>query len=393
VLKLLLFSTLYPNAAQPIHGPFVERRLLKLLASGACEARVVAPVPWFPWKSDRFGKYAEFASVPDRERRNGVDVLHPRYPLIPKVGMTLAPLLLASAALPTLRGLISDGYDFDVIDAHYYYPDGVAAALLGRWLNRPVTITARGTDINLIPEYRVPRALIRWASRQSAASIAVCEALKTEMVGLGMDAGQIHVLRNGVDLEHFRPVDRADSRRQLGLSEGRWLLSVGLLIERKGHDIPIRALGDLPGWSLMIAGDGPLRQSLQELADKLGVAGRVRFLGNVPQSELPLYYSAADALVLASSREGWANVLLESMACGTPVIASSVWGTPEVVAAEEAGVLMSERTPAGMVQAVADLERRSPSRDRTRAYAEQFDWMPTTKGQLAIFERLVRRAA
>ncbi len=393
MLKLLLFSTLYPNAAQPIHGPFVERRLLKLLATGACEARVIAPVPWFPSGSQRFGKYADFARVPASEQRNGVDVMHPRYPVIPKIGMNLAPLLLALAAWPAVRDLIAGGYDFDVIDAHYYYPDGVAAALLGRWSKKPVTITARGTDINLIPEYPFPRRLIRWASRQSAASIAVCEALKKEMVELGMEAEQIHVLRNGVDLDHFRPIDPAEARRLLGLQETRWMLSVGLLIERKGHDIPIRALVDLPGWSLLVAGDGPLRGELQRLAESLGVADRVRFLGSVPQAELPSYYSAADVLVLASSREGWANVLLESMACGTPVIASSVWGTPEVVATEDAGVLMAERTPAGLLTALAELQRRRPSRERTRAYAEQFDWAPTTQGQLQIFERLAGRAA
>lgn len=393
MFKLLLFSTLYPNAAQPIHGPFVERRLLKLLATGRAEARVVAPVPWFPSKSERFGKYAEFARVPRQERRNGVEVLHPRYPLIPKFGMSLAPFLMAWAVRSALDEMIETGFDFDVIDAHYYYPDGVAAALLGRWLDRPVTITARGTDINLIPEHKVPRSLIRWAARQSSASIAVCEALKNEMVSLGMDAERIHVLRNGVDLEHFRPIDRAEARQRTQIPDGRWLLSVGLLIERKGHDIPIRALPELPGWSLMIAGDGPLRRELGELARQLGVESRVRFLGAVPQSELPAYYSAADALVLASSREGWANVLLESMACGTPVVASSVWGTPEVVACDAAGVLMPERTAAGLITALRELESRYPGQQRTRAYAEQFDWMPTTRGQLEIFEHLVERAA
>lgn len=393
MLKLLLFSTLYPNAAQPIHGPFVERRLLKLLATGRAEARVVAPVPWFPSTSNRFGKYAAFARVPRRERRNGVEVLHPRYPLIPKFGMSLAPLLMAVAVRPILEEVVDAGFDFDVIDAHYYYPDGVAAALLGRWLDRPVTITARGTDINLIPEHKVPRSLIRWAARHSSASIAVCEALKQEMIGLGMDAERIHVLRNGVDLEHFRPSDRTEARGRAHIPDGRWMLSVGLLIERKGHDIPIRALPGLPGWSLMIAGDGPLRRELGELAKQLGVESRVRFLGAVPQSELPTYYSAADALVLASSREGWANVLLESMACGTPVVASSVWGTPEVVACDAAGVLMPERNADGLITALRELESHYPSQQRTRAYAEQFDWMPTTRGQLEIFEHLVEKAA
>jgi len=233
----------------------------------------------------------------------------------------------------------------------------------------------------------------RWAARRSGASIAVCEALRSEMVELGMDGERIRVLRNGVDLQLFRPLDRATARTELGLTPGRWLLSVGQLIERKGHDIPIRALADLPGWSLLVAGDGPLRRDLAALASSLGLADRVRFVGAVPQVQLPTYYSAVDALVLASSREGWANVLLEAMACGTPVVASSVWGTPEVVTGPAAGVLMGDRSAAALVVALRQLLDNYPDRSATRAYAEAYDWAPTTRGQLTLFEQLAARAA
>jgi glycosyltransferase involved in cell wall biosynthesis len=393
VLKVLLFSSLFPNAAQPLHGLFVEQRLRKVLETGRAEARVVAPVPWFPFKAPRFGDYATFARVPAREVRHGLLVDHPRFVRLPKVGMSSAPLAMALGALATVRRIRAEGFDFDVIDAHYYYPDGVAAALLGRWLDRPVAITARGTDISLIPDYRLPRAQIRWAAARASANISVCEALKDELRILGIDPSEVRVLRNGVDLQRFRPLDRAAARHRLGLADGRWLLSVGLLIERKGHDIAIKALRDLPGWSLLIAGAGELDATLRGLAADLGVSDRVRFAGGVPQSELPWYYSAADALVLASSREGWANVLLESMACGTPVVASSVWGTPEVVTERAAGVLMPERTPSGLVSALHMLLADYPDRAATRRYAERFDWDATTAGQLEIFARLAGRAA
>ncbi len=391
-MKILVFSSLYPNAVQPVHGLFVERRLLQVVATGRVEARVVAPVPWFPLSSPSFGEYSTFARVPHSESRNGLEILHPRYPLPPKIGMSAAPLSMALSTLAAVRRLRRE-FPFELIDAHYYYPDGVAAALLGKWLGVPVTITARGTDISLIPRYRVPRAWIRWAARRSGASIAVCEALRSEMVELGIDGERIRVLRNGVDLQLFRPLDRAAARTELGLTPGRWLLSVGQLIERKGHDIPIRALADLPGWSLLVAGDGPLRRDLAALASSLGLADRVRFVGAVPQVQLPTYYSAVDALVLASSREGWANVLLEAMACGTPVVASSVWGTPEVVTGPAAGVLMGDRSAAALVVALRQLLDNYPDRSATRAYAEAYDWAPTTRGQLSLFEQLAARAA
>lgn len=172
-LKVLLFSTLFPSSARPGHGTFVETRLRQLLKSGQIEARVVAPVPWFPFKGARWEEWGRMAETPVHEVRNGVEVLHPRYFLPPKVGMNIAPLLLAAGAWRTLNGLREAGFDFDVIDAHYYYPDGVAAAILGRLLRKPVCITARGTDLNVLPDYPIPRRWIRWAARHVDAFVGV----------------------------------------------------------------------------------------------------------------------------------------------------------------------------------------------------------------------------
>ena len=389
-MKLLTFSTLFPNAVRPNHGIFVETRLRYLLASGQVESRVVAPVPWFPLKSDRFGEYATFAKIPAEEVRHGIPVAHPRFLHLPKVGMNLSPSLMAACVKPVIGRMIDEGYDFDILDAHYFYPDGVAAVKLGKYFNKPVVITARGTDINLIPRFPRPRQLILDAARQADGIITVCQALKDEMVGLGVAADRITPLRNGVDLERFQPMDRTAARAQLGLTRFT-LLSVGLLDPRKAHDLTIRALPALPDVELLIAGTGPEKKNLETLAQELGVADRVTLLGPVAQTELKTYYNAADAMVLSSSREGWANVLLEAMACGTPVVASKVWGTPEVVAAPEAGVLMPERTPEGLVQAVTQLRANYPDHGATRRYAEGFGWEPTTQGQIDLFGRILAR--
>jgi|SRR5882672_10786504 len=386
-MKILTFSTLYPHAARPSHGIFVETRLRHLLASGLVESRVVAPVPWFPSGNPWFGDYAVHARAPCEERRHGIEVIHPRYPLLPKVGMTIAPFLLARAVRPVIERILQT-YAFDLIDAHYFYPDGVAAALLGKRVGKPVVITARGTDVNLIPRYRLPRAMIRWAARRAAGIITVARALKDDLIRMGVPDERIEVLRNGVDLQLFRPVDRDAARRTLGFSR-RTLLSVGLLIARKGHDLVIQALRHLPEMDLIVIGDGPERGSLGTLARQSGAGDRVRFVGALAQDELRSYYGAADALVLASSREGWANVLLESMACGTPVVASEAGGSPEVVAAPEAGVLMAERTPYAVAAGVQRLFADYPDRAATRRYAEKFSWEETTRGQLRLFESVL----
>lgn len=386
-MKILTFSTLYPNAARPSYGIFVETRLRHLLKSGRVEARVVAPVPWFPSRNPCFGEYAVHASSPREEQRHGIQVLHPRYPLLPKIGMTLAPFLLAQSVKPVIERVLAQ-YRFDLIDAHYFYPDGVAAVLLGRRFGKPVVITARGTDVNLIPRYRLPRQMILWAARHAAGMITVARALKDNLVALGVPAGRIEVLRNGVDLQLFRPVDRDGWRRRLGFRRTT-LLSVGNLVPLKGHDLAIRALRLLPEMNLVIIGNGPERAALGTLARELGVSDRVTFAGALAQEDLRHYYGAADALVLASSHEGWANVLLESMACGTAVIASNVGGTPEMVAAPEAGVMMVERTPEALADAVRGLFARYPDRGAVRRYAEKFSWDETTRGQLQLFERAI----
>ncbi|HZL60617.1 MAG TPA: glycosyltransferase family 4 protein [Stellaceae bacterium] len=389
-LRLLTFTTLYPNAAMPVHGIFVENRLRHLVAGGNAESRVVAPVPWFPSTQPRFGRYAHFAAVPRDETRHGIEIVHPRYPLLPRIGMSLAPLLLYRATLPVLRRLQVER-DFDVIDAHYFYPDGVAAVLLGRALGKPVVITARGSDVNQIPRHLLPRRMLCWAAERAAAIVTVAEALKTALVGLGVAPEKIVTLRNGVDLALFRPLDRDAARISL-LVSGRVLLSVGHLIERKGHHHVIAALPRLPETTLLIAGTGPEHGRLDTLARELGVAGRVRFLGAVAHEDLPRLYGAADALILASSREGIANVLYEAMACGTPVVASRAWGNPEIVADPAAGVLMDELSAAGVAAAVARLFQAPPSRAATRRYAEGFGWAVTTAGLTHLFNDIVAAA-
>ncbi len=383
--RVLVFSTLFPNAAQPNHGVFVENRLRHTLDLGDLEAQVVAPVPFFPFRHSMFGRYATFAKVPSRESRHGTDIWHPRFAVIPKVGATFAPGLLYAAALAQVRRLMQQGMAFDVIDAHYFYPDGVAAARLGRTLGLPVVITGRGTDLTLIPESPGPRAQIQWAAAQASAMITVCEDLRLRLVELGAEEARTIVLRNGVDLSLFKTGDREAMRAKLGV-KGFTLVSVGGLIPRKGHELVIESLVHSPDCSLLIAGGGPMRSELEATAARCGVTDRVRFLGELPHAELPDLYGAADVMVLASSREGWANVLLEAMACGTPVLASNVNGTSEVVQAPEAGLLLADRSAASIADALAQLRRNLPDRAATRRYAERFDWLPIARANKALLQ-------
>jgi len=255
-IHLLVFTSLYPNAVQPHHGVFVEERLRHLVESGRVAATVVAPVPWFPFRYRRFGAYAAFARVPEYEQRHGIHIHHPRYPVIPKLGMNIAPSLMYRALLPVARKLLANGEHFDLIDAHYFYPDGVAAVRLGEAIGKPVVITARGSDVNVISRYRSPARQIQWAAKQAAAVVTVSQALKDKLVSLGGNSGNITVLRNGVDLERFSPRDRTAIRAELGLVGVVWL-AVGHLVELKGVHVTLEALAKTADAILLIAGEGP----------------------------------------------------------------------------------------------------------------------------------------
>jgi glycosyltransferase involved in cell wall biosynthesis len=388
-LRILVFTTLYPGAADPLHGVFVENRLRQLIGSGEIEARVVAPVPWFPLKAEAFGRYGVFARAPQAEERHGVSIAHPRYLALPKIGWTRVPGRLARAGLRAARRLQAEGFDFDLIDAHYFYPDGVAAAHVARELGKPVVITARGTDLNVIARAPRPRAQVLAAARIAGGLIAVSQALAGVLAELGADPAKVRVLPNGVDGAVFRAApDRAAVRAELGVA-GPLILSVGRLVRLKGHELLVRALAELPGATLVLLGEGPERAALESLARTAGVPDRVRLLGRRPQAELARWYAAADVVALASDNEGCPNAILESLACGTPVVASAVGGIPELVTEDVAGILVPERTPAGFAAAL----RRALARERNEAgvlaYARRFGWDATTRGQLELFRTLV----
>jgi teichuronic acid biosynthesis glycosyltransferase TuaC len=368
-LNILVLSSLYPSAARPRHGIFVEHRVAHLARPGDA-VRVVVPVPWFPSGAERWGRWGEHGRVPRFEERRGVPVLYPRVPVLPRVGMTAAPWLMAAALRRPLARLRRE-FQFDVIDAHYLYPDGVAAAMLARVFGVPLVLTALGSDVSLIPDWRWPRAMILRAVGQAHATTVVAEALRARLVALGAPAEKVVTLFQGVDLQLFRPLeDRAAERARLGW-DGPTLLSVGHLIARKGHDIAIRAVAAMPGVRLAIVGDGPEEARLRALG------GPVEFLGHVDQPRLARLFAAADVTVNCADREGMANVLIESVACGTPVVATPVWGSPELVRVPEAGRLAADRSPEAVRGALAALLADPPERAATRAYGERFDWRET----------------
>jgi teichuronic acid biosynthesis glycosyltransferase TuaC len=344
-MRVLTFTSLFPNAAQSLLGVFVQQRMAHFAERRGNTVIVVAPVAYFPpWLP--FPRWENMRRIPVHENIRGLEVYHPRYPMLPKISMPLQGYSMFAASLPLVRRLHKSAA-FDCIDAHYVYPDGFAAMLLGKRLGLPVIVSARGTDMNLFPSFKLIRPMIRWTLENAAGTIGVCEALREAMVAMGALESHSTTIGNGIDLDRFSPVDRQDARRKLGIPvDSEVVVSVGALIPRKGYQFLIPALDQIsskhPKLRLYIIGEGESRSQLSAMVRAKNLQDRVFLVGSKPNEELRNWYSAANISCLASSREGWANVLLESLACGTPVVATRVWGAPEVLTSPELGVLVDQ---------------------------------------------------
>lgn len=391
MLKILAVAGLYPNPVRERHGIFTEHRLRWLASAPQVqELRVISPVPSFPSRRLSIGPYSDLSPVPLKSLRHGIEVRYPRYVNIPALGMHIQPDNMARVLIAEMEALQREGFDFDVVDAFYFYPDAVAAAIAARHFGKPLVATAFGNDLSLIAATS-PRAArrIKWAADSAAACTAVCQALADELAALGVDRAKIFSILHGVDLELFRPAEnRAALRKSIGL-DGPTLMTAGHLIERKGVRYAIEALAHLPDFTLIVAGDGPEEANLRTLARTCGVSDRTIFAGALRQSELRDYYAASDAFVLMSSREGIANVIMESLACGTPVIATGVWGAPEIIRHPDHGRLVPDRTVDALVREIRDLFSHMPDRVNVRRYAETYSWKSTTEAHLRAYASFI----
>ena len=375
-MNVLVFTSLFPNNVWPHHGVFIKERMTRVAALPGVNLRVVAPVPYFP--PVRLGSRWLYSQVKREETIEGLAVSHPRYFMIPKVATGWHGPLMARTLLPFVSRLRRD-FDFDLIDAHYVYPDGFAAVEIGRALGKPVVVSARGSDINVFRDIPSVRGHLERTFQGASALIAVSEALATAMRELGAPQGKIHVIPNGVDARKFRLVPREAARARIGASPGRLLLSVGHLTENKGFDRLLRAfrsLRNLGGYEdvhVAIVGEGVYRRELERLIGFLGIGDRVRLAGEVPHHELHHWYASADLSCLFSRREGWPNVVLESMACGTPVLATPVGGLPEIIGTRSVGAL-AEGDDETLARAIASALDRAWDRGAIARFAAERTW-------------------
>lgn len=379
-VHVVVFSTLFPNAAAPHAGLFIRERMFRV--AQWLPLTVVAPVPWFPFQFLVRRWRPNFRpSVQHREQQSGIDVLHCRFLSFPGIFKRLDGVLLALGSLPTLWRLKRKGR-LDVIDAHFGYPDGHAATLLGRWLGVPVTVTLRGTEVRHAATPAIaPR--LRRALGRAERIFSVSTSLSELALGLGVAPDKVRVVGNGVDTARFYPLPQSQARAALRIpADAKVLISVGGLTERKGFHRVIELLPELrerfPGLIYLVVGgasaEGDWRARLERMACERGVASIVRFLGVVEPDALRLPLSAADVFVLATRNEGWANVFLEAMACGVPVVTTDVGGNREVVCRPELGTIVPFGDRAALLVALSAALGRRWDHEALVAYARDNEW-------------------
>ncbi|MDR2839000.1 MAG: glycosyltransferase [Azonexus sp.] len=376
----MVLSSLFPSSVQPGAGLFIRERMFRVARE--MPLAVVAPTPWFPLQGlIRRGKPGFRPGAPNYEKQAGVDVWYPRFLSFPGLFKQLDGLMLALGTLPRLRQLKKAGR-LDLIDAHFAFPDGYAASLLSRWLKVPFTITLRGTETRHIADRRLAARLLRGVSRATQV-FSVSDSLRQLLLARGARPEHIEVIGNGVDTVRFAPRDRAACRAALAIPDSAHvLISVGGLVPRKGFHRVIERLPQLrttcPELLFLVVGgssaEGNYRPELERQVEELGLTDCVRFLGPRQPDELAAILSAADVFVLATANEGWANVFLEAMACGLPVVTTDVGGNREVVCRDELGIVVPFGDGEALGQAIKESLQRPWDRAAIRRYAEDNAW-------------------
>jgi glycosyltransferase involved in cell wall biosynthesis len=305
-------------------------------------------------------------------------------------------MLMAACSLRLLKAM-RQSFPFDIIDAHWAYPDGFAAAVLANFFHVPFALTVRGDDINILPEFFLRRQLIRWALQRASLVIALSNELKERVESLTDGASKSVVIPNGVNSEIFCPGDRSEARRRLGLSpEGRILLAVGRLHNSKGYPLLVEALGQLqkqfPDLSLVIVGESDheadARPAIDAAAIRLEISEKVKLVGAQPHSVVTDWYRAADLFCLPTSREGSANVLLEALSCGLPCITTPVGGNPDIISTQEVGTLVVADVES-LAHAIAQGLGRHWDRERIADHVRNRTWASVARECYENLSRVV----
>jgi glycosyltransferase involved in cell wall biosynthesis len=393
-MRVLFISSLCSTPLLPHGSPGNARIMRAMRALTPC--RMIIPVHYYPRVLGRWvPKVRKSSDVPAVEiDGEGTELLHPRTLHIPTVGKTVSGALYTASLLPLVRREI-ESFKPDVLLSAFAYPDGTATVALGALLGKPTVVRTMGGDIHQAARGLTRRPQISWALKRAGKTIAVSPAMGREVQELGVPADQVAVIPTGVDRAMFHPVDRAEARAALSLpTDDHVLVAPARLSSEKGLNFLLDALPQVRSPKtvrLLLVGEGAERAALEAQVGRLGLTDRVRFEGWQPEARMRIYYGAADLVCVPSLEEGWPDVLMESFACGCPVVVSRVGGMPDIVALTGAGILTEPGKPERLAEALTEGLARSWSRDETARIMERHTLAQTAERYLEACREAVAR--
>jgi glycosyltransferase involved in cell wall biosynthesis len=396
-MKVVSISSVYPNPAEPGLGLFVRSRLIHL--AKLAEITVVAPVAVIDYSQPQQQWFKNLSLV--RRRMDGaISVLHPRWLFLPG-GTPLNVLCLFLRLILTLASLRAR-FRFDLIDAHFGYPEGSAAVLLGVFFRCPVVMTLRGSE-PIFARYGYRRMCLRWALRRADAIITVSEELRAFAVNNGADPGRVRTIPNGIDASMFHPRNRADCQSRFGMRAGcPAIVCAAELIEAKGHHLAIEAVRHLREEGLDVElyiaggvarGGASFQTELVRRIDAGNLGAAVHLLGWVDREAMAELMTAADVFCLASFTEGWPNVVNEAIACGTPVVATRVGAIPAMLPDRKYGIVVPPRDQHALTEALRDAILAEWDRDAIAKWGRMRSWDDTAHEIARFIEQLAWRSA
>ena len=384
-MNCMVLSDTFPSRLQPWRGPY-NRRQMECLAA-LCRVTVINPIPFVRCITDT----AFWRLRRDVDRvLEGIEIHHPLFWYVPVLGRGRTWRGVRSAVEGALAGPAAG--KVDVILATFAYPHGAVAQELASRLNIPYVVKVRGSDLHSLPVRGERRSKTAEAVRNAAAVVAVSGNLADIAMELGANPKRCHVLPNGVDADRFPMIPRPEARTRLGVpADASLILFVGSLLPVKGVDVLARAFGALanqPGMEdrkllLAVAGSGPLQNKMKQLARAVGVLDRATFLGHTDRQTLARWMNAADVLTLPSRNEGCPNVVLESLCCGTPVVASRVGAVTDILDAE-CGLTVQPDSPDDLARRLREALDREWDRAAIRRRVEHRSWENNARDLHAI---------
>lgn len=387
-IKLLVITHTFPTKHNPVAAIFLLNQLEELKKH--CEIRIIFPYAYVP-RIRLFNPYFRFSDVPQQEIVKGMKVYHPKYFMVPRVSSNslflnlflFAESFFSYLASGKLAGRLIEEWNPDIVHLHGPLSESLLGVINKKKYNKPMLVTTYGEDITLHSKHFPSSFLIKRTLKNADAIICQSRFLETEIRNLGIN-NKFFIIPMGVATKKFKVRDKIKARRMLNLPENKKIiLFVGHLVPRKGVEYLIKAckeLSEKESFLCCIIGKGRDESRLKKLAAELGLDDCIKFLGQKNHEDVAMYINSCDLVVLPSLNEGLPVILCESLACGKPVVATSVAGTPELVT-KDVGYLVKAKSVDDLRNKIILALDREWDTKKLLARAREFS-VPVSAGKL-----------